>query len=106
MPSVKKLKRLLPSLREKKHYLVLVVDAKDRIESSDRIDSAIHDYLGVLGYSKASPVFISFTPEKSKAILAVNRKQVNDVKAGLLLAGIRCIGVSGTIKKAREKFLG
>jgi RNase P/RNase MRP subunit POP5 len=38
-------------------------------------------------------------------IIRVNRKQLNDVKTALIIARLSCVGVSGTLKKARQKFL-
>ena len=105
MTKIRKLKILLPTLREKKHYLVVTVNAEDKKEAVKMVDNSVLDYIGVLGYAKASPVFVDFIKEKGKAIMAVNRKYVVDVKAALLFSGLKCVGVSGTIKKAREKFM-
>lgn len=80
----KKEKNLLPSLRENKRYML--VEA-----SREEIEKAILDYVGILGYSKAGVMFVG-------KILAVNRKEVDKVKAALLLAGIKVKRVSGTLK--------
>jgi len=80
----KKEKILRPSLRENKRYLL--------IESSKtQVEQAILDYIGILGFSKASPMFIS------NQILAINREMLNEVRASLLLAGIKVKKVSGTL---------
>jgi len=80
----KKEKNLNPSLRENKRYLL--VDA-----GKEEVEKAILDYIGILGWGKSAPVFVG-------KILAVNRKEVDEVKAGLLLAGIKVKKVSGTLK--------
>jgi RNase P/RNase MRP subunit POP5 len=82
----RKEKSLKPSMREKKRYLLLgEVDKKE-------VEKAILDYVGILGYAKASPVFIK------SDVLAVNRKEVDKIKAALLLASIQVKRVSGTLK--------
>jgi RNase P/RNase MRP subunit POP5 len=86
----KKEKNLLPSLREKKRYLLLGNVSKEKIER------AILDYVGILGYGKASPVFVK------AGVLAVNRKEVEKIKAALLLAGIKVKKVSGTLKSLKK----
>lgn len=85
----KKEKSLKPSMRENKRYL-LVEAGKEEVEK------AILDYVGILSYSKAAPVFISGN------VLAVNRSEVDKIKAGLLLAGISVKRVSGTLKGLRR----
>ena len=40
--------------------------------------------------------------KENYAIISVNRNYVNDVKSSLLLKGIKCIGVSGTVKGLRR----
>lgn len=79
-------KSLKKSLRESKRYLLLKENNKEKAEK------AILDYIGILGYSKASPIWIK------NNILSVNRTEIEKVKAGLLLAGIEVKKVSGTLK--------
>ena len=83
----KKEKSLKPSLRENKRYLL--IDGK-----KEEAEKAILDYIGILGFSKAGVMWVG-------NILAVNREQINEVKAGLLLAGIKVRKVSGTLKGLR-----
>ena len=45
--------RLKPSMLENKRYLLLDANA-----SKEEIETAILNYIGVLGWAKASPVFI------------------------------------------------
>ena len=81
----KKEKNLKPSMRENKRYLEIEA-------GKEAVEKAILDYIGILGYSKASPVFIS------NNILAVNRESLDSVRASLSLARIKIKRVSGTIK--------
>jgi len=93
---------LLTTLKEKRHYLVLITK-----EEWKKIDNAILEFLGTFGYAKAGPLLIEKrNKEKNRYyIVSIVRKEVPKVKAALALAGIKCIGVSGTIKKARKKYL-
>ena len=86
-------KKLKPTLRENKRYLLLEGDFNKK-----DIEAAILDYLGVLGYAKASPMWISAN------ILAVNREALNHVRASFVVGGknIQVARVSGTLKKLRS----
>lgn len=92
-----KAKRLSPALRDKRHYLVI------KEANKEDIDKAILKNLGNLGYRKVNPKFIRY--EKDKIFLSVIRNQVNKVKSSLAMEKIKVVGVSGTIKRARQKFL-
>lgn len=85
------------SAKEGKRYLLLNGKKKD-------IEKAILDYIGILGYARASPFFV--IPKKSNkklgktdVILAVNRKEIENVKAALGLSSekIEVLRVSGTL---------
>ena len=82
-------KRLKPSLRENKRYLV--VDA-----GKDEVEKAILDFIGILGYAKAGVGF------PAAGIVAVNREEVDKIRSALVMAGIRIKKVSGTIKKVKN----
>lgn len=77
-------KKLKPSLRENKRYLL--VEA-----SKEAVEQAILDFIGILGYAKSGVMFVN-------GILAVNREALDSVRASLVLAGIKIKRVSGTIK--------
>jgi RNase P/RNase MRP subunit POP5 len=78
-------KKLIPSHRENKRY-VLFEGKKENVEET------ILKFIGVLGYAKAGISFID------NNILAVNREEVDKVRAALLLGKIKVLRVSGTIK--------
>ena len=78
-------KKLKPSMRENKRYLLAEA-------SKEQVEQAILDFIGVLGYAKAGAMF------PSAGILAVNREALDSVRASLVLAGIKIKRVSGTIK--------
>ena len=104
MKIAKKL-RMLSTLREKKHYLVL--SSEDSGEEA--IKKAILDFIGTLGYAKAGIFFVEQDKANGMAyfIIGVETKYVDQAKAAIALMKpkVRCVGVSGTIKKAKEKFL-
>jgi RNase P/RNase MRP subunit POP5 len=53
--------------------------------------------------SKANPVVIEH--KNGKGILSFNRKYADEIKSALVFYNIHTLGISGTIKKAKEKFL-
>lgn len=114
-----KLKPILPSLREKKRYLVFEVLSKDRIKDISKVSNAIMHYslqfMGQLGVAKAGiiPLQNKWNPELQKGIIKVGHKHVDALKAALMLATkiddkeviFRSIGVSGILNKAEGKFM-
>ena len=86
--------KIKPSMRTKRRYLL--------IEGSGRgeIEKLVLDYLGVLGWAKASPVFVEGGKEEGKAILSVSREQVENIRAAFEMSrkNIKILKVSGTIK--------
>ncbi|OGJ22116.1 hypothetical protein A3K73_07565 [Candidatus Pacearchaeota archaeon RBG_13_36_9] len=91
------MKKLKPSHREKKRYLLI----KGEEASKENIEKAILEYVGVLSYSKACPEVIK--KGKNSLILAVNRKSLDEIRAALLISGkkIEVIRVSGSIKNLK-----
>jgi len=93
---MKKIKlKLLPSLKEKKHYLVFKGDRKI-------VETALFDFLGILGMAKANPQVIIM--RENIGILSFNRQYADEIKTALVLSGVHTLGVSGTINKAKQKF--
>ncbi|PIU76224.1 hypothetical protein COS75_00180 [Candidatus Pacearchaeota archaeon CG06_land_8_20_14_3_00_35_12] len=101
---------MLPTLREKRHYLLIKVESSGpEKEIKKEIDNSILRFLGILGYAKAGPKIIAVTSKNNNSyiILSILTKYVDSAKASIALIKefqCRCIGVSGTIKKLREKF--
>ena len=111
-----KLKPLKPSLKEKKRYLVFELDTKDNINSSDlfsSIEKACLDFMGILHFAKAGVIILQNQYENNKGIIKVNNRYVDYAKASMMLikdingqkVNVRVIGVSGILKKAKDKFL-
>ncbi len=93
---MEKLKILPPTQRDSRRYILLSTNNRKKVEK------AILEFVGVLGWAKAAPQFIE---EKDGPILAINHDCLDNVRAALELGGINCLGVSGTIKKLKEKFI-
>ena len=108
-------RKLLPSSRVKKRYIVFSID-KEMGSSAiiKSIKDSFKELYGVTGLKKANIIFIKWFPELKKGIIRVNNMQANDLKASLAFIHeiegektcIRCIGVSGILKKAINKFGG
>ena len=83
--------KLSASARENKRYILIGAGDKEDIEKM------ILDYIGILGWAKAKPIFIE---KEGKLILSVNRKELNNVRAAFEICKekISIIGISGTLK--------
>jgi len=86
--------KLKPSARAKKAYILL--EAKSRCE----VEKVVLDYIGILGWTKASPIFVEGGKKEGRIILAVNRDEINEIRAAFEASnlGIKVLKVSGTIK--------
>lgn len=109
-----KQKALLPSLREKKRYVVFGVHSEKTLsfgEIKDAIFEAYKDLFGSIGLAKAGIDFVEY--KDGKGILKVSNKEVNNIKASFCNVRkinkqdiiLRSLGVSGILNKARMKFM-
>ncbi len=109
-----KMKPILPVLKEKKRYITFEIVTNGNLnkqKTKEEIEKACLKFLGELGVAKAGLMFISFN--KVKGILKVNNKYVDEVKTALSLIKevdnknviVNCIGVSGILKKTKQKYL-
>ncbi|EEB74706.1 MULTISPECIES: ribonuclease P protein component 2 [unclassified Thermococcus] len=109
-------KYLPPTLREKHRYIAFQLIG-ERPFRKDEVKKAIWEAslstLGVLGSAKAKPWFIRFDEKSQTGIVRVDRKHVEELRFALTLvteingsrAIFRTLGVSGTIKRLKRKFL-
>ena len=90
--------RINPSARINRRYLLVVGGRREEIEK------IIFDYLGVLGWARASPLFIEGGKKEGKVVISVERKEVDDVKAAFELSGknIKIVKCSGTLKSLEK----
>ncbi|NJE00400.1 ribonuclease P protein component 2 [Thermococcus sp. JdF3] len=109
-------KYLPPTLRDKHRYIAFQVIG-ERPFKKDEIKRAIWDAsisaLGTLGSARAKPWFIKFDEKSQTGIVRVDRKHVEELRFAMTLvteingsrAIFRTLGVSGTIKRLKRKFL-
>ena len=92
------MKPLKPSMRENKRYLL--VKGKNLREN---IEKAIMEFVGIKGLSEAGLSFIK--SDANSAIICVNRKAVDLVRASLVVFPEKMIveKVSGTLKGLEKK---
>jgi ribonuclease P/MRP protein subunit POP5 len=109
-------KPLSPTLRERNRYLVFALACESpqkQKEVAQSVYSAATRLLGELGASKASLHFIEWNEQKQRGILKCNHKSVPEARAALTVltevagkkAAARTLGLSGTLKKTREKWM-
>ncbi len=109
------MKRILPSLREKKRYIVFeIIGSKvNEKEAQKEINNSLLKFLGELTISRAQTKIIKDSWKNNKGIIKVNVKYLNDTKLALGLIKqmnnkkviVNVIGVSGILKKAKQKFV-
>ncbi len=114
-----KLKPILPSLREKKRYLVFEVISKEKMTDIKPVSSAIYNNLlklvGQLGAAKAGIMILNnkWNSNTQRGIIKVGHKHADTLKAALVFinkiddhdAIFRSLGVSGILRKAENNYL-
>lgn len=110
-----RIKSLLPSMREKKRFLVFQIIARNNF-NFDSVQNVLKeeclDFLGTDSFSDAGIMFIKERFDKNKGIIRVNSKFVDKLKTSLALVKkidnkdviVSTLGVSGIINKA-ERFM-
>ena len=85
-------------MRENKRYLL--IRGKNLKEN---VEKAILEYVGTLGYSKASPNWIKL--EHDSGILSINREAINEVRGSFAINNfdMKVERVSGTLKGLEKK---
>jgi len=89
---VTKIKPLLPSLKEKKRY-ILYEGANE-----DRVNNTLTEFLGILGMARAGARVL--IKKGNKGIIRINNKYLNDTRSGLsLVENLKIVKVSGVLNK-------
>ncbi len=88
------MKKLKPSHREKKRYILL--EGEDL--RKELIEGIILEYVGILGFAKASPLIIK-KEKKGECILAINRSELDKIRSSFFMSNkkIKIKRVSGAI---------
>lgn len=102
------MKPMLPTLKEKKRYIVFEAISKVKLNKTEImgiINKNIKDFLGLLLLNKSGARVLAI--KNNKGIIRVNHNFVNEVKASLAMINLpntifRSIKTSGTIKKAKN----
>ena len=87
--------KLNPSDRIKRRYILIEGAGREDVEK------VILEYIGILGYAKASPIFVS--DGRKELILSIAREALMNVRAALEVSSlkIKIRRVSGTLKGLR-----
>ncbi|MBS1266886.1 MAG: Ribonuclease P protein component 2 [Candidatus Woesearchaeota archaeon] len=111
------MKPILPSLRQKKRFLVFEIISNKKIKSFELVKKTIKKQVlqtwGEIGSAKAGLLFIKFDYSKQRGIIKIGHKSVDQIKTCLSLikrAGrqkviFKTVGVSGILNKAKVKYL-
>ena len=67
--------KIKSSARAKKVYLLLEAGSRADVEKT------VLDYTGILGWAKASPVFVDSARRGERLILAIERRELNAMRA-------------------------
>jgi ribonuclease P/MRP protein subunit POP5 len=114
-----KIKPVLPSLREKKRYLVFEVISDKKLENVNSISKTImndcQNYLGEMGMAKAGLMILNnkYNPNMQRGVIKVSHKMVDSLRAALCFVKeidnqkviVKSVGISGILKKAQNKYL-
>jgi ribonuclease P/MRP protein subunit POP5 len=111
-------KMLPPALRSGKRYIVFEVISDEKIGYDDILNSnweSMLDFLGELNVSLAKPWMIKslYDEQNQRGVIKCGNDYVEQIRAALSLiqiigekkAIVKVLGVTGTIKSARLKYL-
>ncbi|ASJ16993.1 ribonuclease P protein component 2 [Thermococcus chitonophagus] len=109
-------KTLPPTLRDKYRYIAFQVISEELLkkgEVKDMVWSNVLRVLGEVGTSMAKPWLIKFDEKSQTGIIRCDRNYVEYVRFSLALITeykgrkvlVRTLGVSGTIRRLKKKFL-
>ena len=114
-----KLKPILPSLREKKRYVVFEVISSEKVSELNEVSNAIYStsmqFMGDIGAAKAGVMVLSnkWNQDTQRGIIKVGHRHVDAMKASLTFINkienkeviCRSLGVSGILRKAENNYL-
>jgi ribonuclease P/MRP protein subunit POP5 len=104
------------TLRERNRYIAFEIVCDSQVSRGEVVKAvwgSLLRFLGELGASKTSLWVMDWDEEKQQGILKVNHTSLDEVRAALTLMTeasgksiiFRTLGVSGSVKKTKEKYL-
>jgi|ERR1041385_841631 ribonuclease P/MRP protein subunit POP5 len=119
-PQAKRLKPLLPTLKEKKRYLAFEIVSKGKIKAFPEVSKAIWTAtLSFVGTKGAAELGLwvhgeKYQPESQRGLIRVTHKGLDTARAALCLVKeiesqpviVKSLGASGIINKVEKKYLG
>jgi len=105
-----KIKPMLPTLRERKRYLVYEVLSKSPSKKENEIVRNIRETLGVFDSAEAGIVPVEYNAKKQRGILRMAHTSLDKVRAGIAMLKfpnsiVHTVGVSGTLLKVRSRYM-
>lgn len=116
----KKIKPLMPSLRERKRYLAFEIISERPIKDFKAVEAAIQakslEFIGELGCAEAGIMILNdkYNPQNQRGVIRVNNKNLNRLRATLALIEqidntnviVKSVGASGMLNKADKLIAG
>lgn len=104
-----------PTIRSRQRYIIFQIYGEEKFKKEDVVHAITRTgmrFLGELGYSKAKAWLMDFDANSQRGILKIENTEKDRIKATLVLIDkinekrtrINVLGVSGTIKKAKQKW--
>jgi ribonuclease P/MRP protein subunit POP5 len=105
-----------PTLRERNRYIVLELSAGKKLGREEVVKASwdtILRFLGEWGAGETGFYLMDWDKEKNRAIIRVNHKSVEKIRPAIALikkvgetpVRPRILGVSGTLKKTRTRWM-
>ncbi|PIN74763.1 hypothetical protein COV18_06090 [Candidatus Woesearchaeota archaeon CG10_big_fil_rev_8_21_14_0_10_37_12] len=114
----KRLKPILPTLKEKKRYVAFEVISSSRFSFADVSRAIWHSVLAFVGTRGAARIGVKhfadkFNQNKQRGLIKVSHMSVDEMKASLALVTkinnqdviVRSVGISGMLTKAEKKYV-
>lgn len=110
------MKGLKPTLRERNRYVAFRLTCNRRCTRDEVVKAiwtSLMRFLGEMKVGKLSLWVMDWDEEKQAGILKANHKSIKDLRLGLTMlskvdnseVAIHVLGVSGTLKNAKERYL-
>lgn len=108
--------RVKPTQKENWRYIAFELISDSKFEEKDVARGMVNSilrFLGELGASRTNIWMLDFLPAKQRGIIRCSHTAVRDVVASITLvskiedkkSSFNVLGVSGTVKKCRVKYL-